>query len=68
MIHETKPGGPITVELLRVEFRIYAIERNEDGNISGERVIGDGVAYPPGLPLIPDEINKVILQANEAHK
>jgi hypothetical protein len=54
----------VSIELLRVDFRIVGIERDEDGQITGERVLGDGTAHPAGLDKLPDSVRKVVDEAN----
>lgn len=54
----------MSVELLRVEFRIVGLNRDEKGDITGSDVIADGVAYPTGLDDLPASIRRVVDEAN----
>lgn len=55
-------------ELLRVEFRVVALARDEDGTVTGEQSVVEGAAYPAGLDRIADAAREAIEKANaESH-
>lgn len=54
----------MSIELLRVEFRIVGLSRDENGEITGSDVLADGVAYPTGLDDLPASIRRVVAEAN----
>jgi hypothetical protein len=46
----------MSLELLRVEFRVIGLHRDEDGTILGEEPIGEGAVYPSGLDEFADKV------------
>ena len=57
----------MTVELLRLDFRIVGLVRDENGQITGEQVLGEGTAHAAGLDDLPESIRKVVDEANAEH-
>jgi hypothetical protein len=45
-------------ELLRVEFRIVMLDRDENGVICGERPIAEGTVSPARLDEFPDAVRE----------
>lgn len=52
-------------ELLRVEFRVVVLDRNDDGQPVGERT-AEGVVYAAALDQLPDSIRQTVTQAGAA--
>lgn len=50
----------MSLELLRVEFRIVGLVRDPDGGIVGERHLADGVAYPAGLDDLAASVRRTV--------
>lgn len=48
-----------TVELLRVDFAIHGLVRNEDGEIVDQRQVAQGAAFPTRL----DDLSKIVADA-----
>jgi hypothetical protein len=55
-----------SLEPLRVDFVLVAIERDDDGEIVGERQVGHGRAFPRHFDSLPDELRGVFAEAQEA--
>lgn len=53
------------LELLRVEFRVIGLERDNNGVAQAERVLGEGAVYPVALDMLPSEIRELVDQRNE---
>lgn len=51
-----------SVELLRVDFRVVALERDDEGVPTGERVLADGQAFAGGLDDLPAAVRKVLVE------
>lgn len=52
------------IELLRVDFRIVGLHRDENGGITGESVVGEGTAHAAGLDDLPRGIRDAVEKAN----
>jgi hypothetical protein len=55
----------MSIELLRVEFRVVALERDDSGVPVAEHELAQGVAYPGRLDELPDSIRSYVEQATE---
>lgn len=55
----------MTVELLKVELTIVAIERAADGTVARERVLGRAPVYPSDLEEIPRAVRDLVDRAND---
>jgi hypothetical protein len=55
----------MSLELLRVEFRVVALVRNDDGIPAGEQPLAEGAVYPAALDEFPAEVRGIIKNAGE---
>lgn len=53
----------MSLELLKVEFQIVGLRRDEDGTPVEEVPLAQGSAYAKGLDSLPDEVRSVVEQA-----
>lgn len=53
------------IELLKVEFRVVGLLRDEDGSVREEVTVAQGAAYAAGLDNLADEVRKIVAGAAE---
>jgi hypothetical protein len=53
----------MSIELLRVEFRVVALVRDDEGVPSAEQALAEGAVYPAALDKLPDEVRRIVQEA-----
>jgi hypothetical protein len=57
----------MTLEPLRVDFALFALVRDQDGQVVDEIQVGQGRAFPRQFDSLPAELRDAFEQAKQQH-